>query len=76
MVGSNDLKDYAITSIDPAVMQEVMEANLRGTIGGSDLDLVTVPSGAGVAFAVPSLEGVQAVTELTGGIIHWASLLG
>jgi hypothetical protein len=38
-----------------------------------DLDRVTIPSGGGTAWEVPTLEGTEAVKELEGIIVAWAS---
>ncbi len=53
-------------------VQAVLEANLGGDkINQFDLDKVTVPSGGGISWEVPSLMGPEAVPEIEGVIVGW-----
>jgi hypothetical protein len=53
-------------------VQAVLQANLGGdTISQFDLDKVSVPSGGGIAWEVPSLTGTETLNELEGVIVGW-----
>ena len=63
--------DYAVMK-QSAKVQEVLRANLGGDkINQFDLDKITVPSGGGSAWEVPSLAGVETLNEIEGIIVGW-----
>lgn len=70
-----DSTDYPV--LDPAseasgMMAEVMAENFGdGGVQTFDLDRVTIPSGGGTTWEVPSLSGIDAVRELEGVIVAW-----
>jgi hypothetical protein len=53
-------------------VQAVLQANLGGDkINQFDLDKVSVPSGGGIAWEIPSLTGTDTVNEIEGVIVGW-----
>ena len=66
------LTEYRVFGADASKVKEVMKENIgQGQISGFDLDRITCPTGGGLAFTVPSLEGPKSETEITGVIIAW-----
>lgn len=66
------IKDYAIATMSPAEIRESIAENLGGgTISVSDLDRVKFPSGGGLIWEVPGLDGVEPAKELVGVIVYW-----
>lgn len=72
-------KPMAIAKIDASEWQlindetslEAMIYNLQGeSLSEFDLDRIKVPSGGGAFFQVPTAEGIQALKEVTGILLH------
>ena len=56
---------------DLKALQEAMAENLGGaSISPFDLDKIQIPSGGGLAWTVPALEGEMSAPEVTGIIVH------
>lgn len=70
---SNELvkfEKYEIAGIDPDLLKHTMEENLGGAeFDALDLDRVKIPSGGGITFEVPTLEGIEPKAKITGVII-------
>jgi hypothetical protein len=64
------LVGYRALDADPARMKEVIAENIAGGISEFDLDRVKVPSGGGITWEVPTLDGLTTTPDL-GGIIIW-----
>jgi len=65
------VEHYAIQEFDANTLKElVSEAAGPGGLQLSDLDRVKIPSGGGVSWTVPTLDGEESVKELTGIILH------
>lgn len=64
-------KEAAALSIVPhGNIAEIISENLGGGISAMDLDRVKIPSGGGIAWEVPSLEGSEMAKTLEGVIIY------
>jgi hypothetical protein len=74
-VASKDLvkvEEYAVMQVGSENLLETIQANLGGqSISEFDLDRVTIPSGGGGAWTVPSLEGEQVTPTLQGVVVYW-----
>lgn len=63
-------KEFAVLQMESDVLQEVIAENLGDEqINEWDLDRIKMPSGGGIAFEVPTLEGVDSSKELIGVIV-------
>lgn len=74
MAGTDLIKpaEYAALAIPQAELMEVIEENLAGqSIGEFDLDRIKIPSGGGMAWEVPTLEGVEPRKEIYGVVTYW-----
>lgn len=66
------LTEYAVFGAKASEIKEIMEENVgKGQLSAFDLDRITVPSGGGLAFTVPSLDGPKPEQSITGVIIAW-----
>lgn len=65
------LGGYKIAKLAPEKLGAVITANVAGGISVFDLDRVKVPSGGGIAWMVPGLDGMKSATEVTGVIVAW-----
>lgn len=55
-------------------MQEVLSENFGdGGVGVFDLDAIKIPSGGGIAWEVPTLDGIDSTQEIEGIIVAWGS---
>lgn len=62
---------YEIGQVDPQRLIESITANLGNQkLSEQDLDIVKMPSGGGLFFEVPDLEGVKPEAKLQGVIVH------
>lgn len=53
-------------------LRDIIEANVGDNLSQFDLDRITMPSGGGLAWTVPSLTGdEESVKALEGIIVHW-----
>ncbi len=74
MAGTDLVKpaEYAALAIPQTELLEVIQENLAGQqIGEFDLDRIKIPSGGGLAWEVPTLEGSEPKKEVYGVIVHW-----
>lgn len=77
------LEGYAILNVNIADMVAAMQANYGGQASVQDLDQVSVPSGGGTIWQLPSIEGPVEVKEFEGVIVahkwmrsYWAKPRG
>lgn len=76
--------EFPALAQDIRALQEAMSENLGGAaISPFDLDKVQIPSGGGLAWTVPTLEGETSSPDVTGIIVHvqnarayWAQAFG
>lgn len=69
-----DDSPYALLRMEPEDARDLLREALGGdSLAFKDLDRIKVPSGGGVTWEVPSLEGEIATKELTGVVIHRAT---
>lgn len=62
---------YEIAGVDPQQLIQTIQANLGGQkLTERDLDVVKMPSGGGVFWEVPDLDGTTAASKLTGVVVH------
>ncbi len=62
---------FPALSQDPARIMEVIRENLGGdSLSAWDLDRITIPAGGGLAWSVPSLDGVKPEQFLLGVIVY------
>ena len=67
-----DGSNYAALGMRTADLMETIKANIGGQkLSEFDLDRVTIPSGGGIAWTVPTLEGEKALQEIEGVIVYW-----
>ena len=66
---------YLPIEVDGFSWQEIVKENLGGQAPGTfDLPRIRIPSGGGIAWTVPTLEGPDAMKELRGVIIKWQTM--
>ncbi len=66
------LTEYAVFGAQASEIKQIMEENVgKGQLSVSDLDQIKAPSGGGLTFTVPSLDGPQPEQSITGVIIAW-----
>lgn len=66
------LDSFAIMDCDEQELREIMAANLGGiNFSVFDFDRIKVPSGGGIAWEVPTLDGPVAVTSLDCIILYY-----
>jgi len=64
--------EYAIVKQGVAAVAEMIQQNIgRKGISGRDLDRIKAPAGGGISMIVPTLEGEDAVKEISGVVIYW-----
>ncbi len=72
---SNDLipiDQYMITEYNPEDIREIIAENIGGQeMTEFDLDRITIPSGGGLAWAIPTLDGEESSQALEGVIVFW-----
>lgn len=62
---------FALAKVDEAQLSAALDANLAGQqVEMGDLDRVKIPSGGGITWEVPTLEGVEPQAKLRVAIIH------
>jgi hypothetical protein len=68
--------NYAVAQFDTSDLQEVLTENFGGGDINldRDLDRIKVPSGGGLQWRVPTLEGDEDRSELTGVIVLWKNV--
>lgn len=75
MAAGTDLtkpSDYAALAINQGELMEIIEENLAGqSVGEFDLDRIKIPSGGGMAWEVPTLEGTEPKKEVYGVVVYW-----
>jgi hypothetical protein len=63
---------WAVMNFTPEEIMGVIQENLgNDRLKASDLDRVTVPTGGGKQWAIPSLEGEEAANTISGVIVLW-----
>ena len=83
-VATTKTAEFPALQQDIRALQEAMAENLGGaSISPFDLDKVQIPSGGGLAWTVPTLEGEMSAPEVTGIVVHvqnarayWAQAFG
>lgn len=74
---TNDSSSYLPLAVDGFDWQEVVRENLGGQAPGAfDLPRIRIPTGGGIAWTVPTLEGPEMEKTITGVIIHWQTMRG
>jgi hypothetical protein len=63
--------EYAVMKHTPAHLQEVISANVGGSVKQGDLDRIKVPAGGGTTWTIPSLDGEVETKEFDGVIVAW-----
>ena len=65
--------NFAVVKSDPSVMKEIMAENIgEGGITPFDLDRIKVPSGGGLTWEIPNIDGEILETKMVDGIIvYW-----
>ena len=67
-----ETKDYAIFKTDKAKVRELIVQNLGiAGIGQFDLTRVKMPTGGGLKFDLPTLEGDKQVNSIEGILVFW-----
>ena len=62
----------AIASMDSDMLSEIIQSNLgNDDLSVSDLDRISMPSGGGSTWEVPSIEGVEHKDTIEGIIVDW-----
>lgn len=65
-------EEYAALAINQGELMEIIQENLAGqSVGEFDLDRIKIPSGGGMAWEVPTLEGTEPKKEVYGVIVYW-----
>lgn len=73
----NNEQRYLPAKFDGFDWQDVVRDNLGGEAPGAfDLPRIRIPSGGGIAWTVPTLEGPDAQKTISGVIIHWQTMRG
>lgn len=67
------LKDYAVMTMDPADLREIVEANLGGRISRENVETIKAPGVGGAAWKIETAEGTRDTDTVTGVIIHRTS---
>lgn len=75
----NPDKPGALAPYAEFLMNQEVKELLADNIGNGGIDQfsltrVKVPAGGGIAWAVPTLEGVSVAQEFTGVIVHWKTM--
>lgn len=66
-------ESYRALTQDLARFQKSMQANLGSAgLNPFDLDRVKIPTGGGLSWSVPTLEGIKPKETLEGVIVYWA----
>jgi hypothetical protein len=63
--------EFAVLQSDMSRVEEVIKSNIGTDLSIFDLDRVKVPSAGGLAWEINTLEGIDAVKELTGIIVFF-----
>lgn len=74
---TNSESSYLPVAFDGFDWKDVVKDNLGGQAPGAfDLPRIRIPSGGGMAWTVPTLEGPEPAKEISGVIIHWQTMRG
>lgn len=65
-------QSYPVLTMDPDKMQRVIRANIGNSrMNEFDVDRISVPPGGGIAWNVPTLEGIDSAKEIEGVVVFW-----
>jgi hypothetical protein len=69
--------EFAVLAMDTNQIQEIVATNLGGQgLTAFDLDRIKVPSGGGLYWSVPTLDGEEEAKEIIGVVIHHRPVRG
>lgn len=68
------IQNYLALKAESGKVTEIIKANLQGqTLTPFDLDRVTVPTGGGTTFEVPTLDGSEPTKTMQGILVHFTT---
>lgn len=72
LIDNNQVSNFAALNLNSEEIALALRENLGNEkLSAKDLDVVKVPAGGGLAWEIPSIDGIQTEKEFSGIIIHW-----